>query len=98
MLVGVAGVQILPHISLGSELRVHDLAVVPELRSKGHGSILLKHVEELAASHACSRVLLYSRLTNERAHKFYDQGGYTRYGVEFCKELDTPLLKMKDNP
>lgn len=86
-IVAVAGIQFLPHILRDTELRVHDLATDPNHRSSGFGAYLLAHIEGIAQHVGCSRVLLYSRNTNERAHMFYEREGYLRYGVEFCKEL-----------
>lgn len=85
--VAIAGIQIMPHLLRRRDLRVQDLATIPENRSSGFGAQLLAYIEKVAQMEDCSRVLLYSGIANERGHKFYDRMGYQRYGIEFCKEL-----------
>ena len=84
-IVAFAGIQILPHLSRSQELRVSDFATKGRLRSMGLGAQLMAHIETIARASHCSRILLYSQLSKERAHAFYERQGFVRYGVEFAK-------------
>ena len=89
----MAGIQVLPHILGSKDLRVHDLATHPDERRKGYGEQLMGAIVNLARQLKCSRILLYSRLSNTNAHRFYEKkAGLERYGIEFKMELgETPL-------
>lgn len=86
-LIGIAGIQILPHVLRGQDLRVHDFATHAEHLSRGYGRCLLNHMRTIAKNEGCSRIMLHSRMENTRAHSFYLGQGFDRLGFEFGLEL-----------
>jgi ribosomal protein S18 acetylase RimI-like enzyme len=47
----------------------------------------MSHVYVLAKNENCSRVLLYSRTANVRAHHFYERCGFAKLGFELGYEI-----------
>ncbi|MEX1072309.1 MAG: GNAT family N-acetyltransferase [Chloroflexota bacterium] len=59
-------------------------------RSARIGAQLLAAAEEWARARGCARVLVATRITRERAHRFYAREGYemTKTSYFFAKSLD----------
>jgi len=84
----VASAIIYPHVSHGSDCWIHDLATLPQDRGKGYGKALMQHIEVLASSLGCTRVLVHTRNSRDRAQNFYaNHMGYDRYAAVFQKNL-----------
>ncbi len=56
--------------------QVMGLVVADGLRSAGIGRDLLAALEGWAVGHGCRRMLVGTRVTRERAHRFYEREGY----------------------
>lgn len=84
----VAGIRVSTNLYYGRHVWVDELVTASEARSKGHGSALLAHVEELARSEGCEVVGLSSGLRRVDAHRFYeDRMDYDRAGYVFTKQV-----------
>ena len=59
---------------------LEDLFVMPELRSLGIGSRILRHAERLAAERAFTRIGLAVGIDNPRARMLYERLGYVDAG------------------
>lgn len=57
--------------------QVMGLVVDDAVRSGGIGRDLLRAAEAWAASRGCRRMLEGTRVTRQRAHRFYEREGYT---------------------
>lgn len=89
-IVAVAGYVLQPHIERGSEFWIHDLATLPNCRSRGYGGQLMAFLEIEAAKVGCSRVVLHTRKQREDAQRFYeDKVGLDNYAVVYKKELSS---------
>jgi ribosomal protein S18 acetylase RimI-like enzyme len=65
-------------------VRLGYLAVHPQSRGKGHGTALLKAVEDAAIKANASQVRLDVWTFNERARKFYERAGFQTLSVEMA--------------
>jgi tRNA threonylcarbamoyladenosine biosynthesis protein TsaB len=63
------------------EMHVLVIAVNPNNRRHGLGSIMLQAARQLAVQSALSRILLEVRPSNEKALAFYNRNGFERIGV-----------------
>lgn len=77
--VGVAGYRYLTMLYCGKILSVDDLVVDESMRSVGVGKTLIRWLEDEANRHHCSQIQLISRVTRERAHRFYFR---QKFGIE----------------
>jgi GNAT superfamily N-acetyltransferase len=85
-LLSVAGFVVTPDVVSGAEVWIRDFVTLPEHRSRGLGSLLLKQIEEFASDEHCVRVCVDTRISNEDAQRFYsERGAYEGYGVVFHK-------------
>ena len=71
-------------IRFGPRAWVEELAVDPELRSRGIGSRLLAAAKDWARERGASHLKLDSALARTEAHRFYERGGAER-----------PLLQLR---
>jgi ribosomal protein S18 acetylase RimI-like enzyme len=55
---------------------VNYLAVDPESRGRGHGRLLLRHIEEQLRARGCPKLNLQVRTGNNEAIEFYRRLGY----------------------
>ena len=86
--VALAGIAIRTNFYYGKFLYVYDLITSEKVRSKGHGKLLLDHLEELARSDGCQTIALSSGVQRADAHRFYeDKMGYDRVSYVFKKSL-----------
>jgi GNAT superfamily N-acetyltransferase len=69
--------------------QVMGLVVDEAMRSGGIGRDLLRSAEAWAATRGCRRMLVGTRVTRERAHRFYEREGYAveKTSYFFEKEL-----------
>jgi tRNA threonylcarbamoyladenosine biosynthesis protein TsaB len=63
------------------DIHVLVIAVNPDYRRQGVGSLLLTSVRQLAIQSALNRVLLEVRPSNDKALAFYQRSGFTRMGL-----------------
>lgn len=86
--VALAGIAIRTNFYYGKFLYVYDLITSEKVRSRGHGKLLLDHLEELARTDGCQTIALSSGVQRTDAHRFYeDKMGYDRVSYVFKKEL-----------
>lgn len=86
--VALAGIAIRTNFYYGKFLYVYDLITSESERSKGHGKLLLDHLEELARADGCQTIALSSGVQRTDAHRFYEaRMGYERPSYVFKKEL-----------
>ena len=70
------------HVGLERVLEASDVATIKGLvvdqghRSSGVGAELLAAAEAWARERGCARMTVRSRVTRERAHRFYEREGY----------------------
>lgn len=87
-MVALAGVAIRTNFYYGHFLYVYDLITKATERSKGHGKLLLDHLEALALEDGCQTIALSSGVQRSDAHRFYeDKMGYERVSYVFKKSL-----------
>jgi ribosomal protein S18 acetylase RimI-like enzyme len=67
---------------------LEDLAVTPDLRSRGVGAELESFVRAEAVRRGCSWVFLESGKDNTRAHKFFERAGYHEVSHVFALRLE----------
>lgn len=68
-------------------LFIDDFIVNKNFRSKGIGKLLLKDAIDYAIKKDCETVELTSYITNENAHRFYENNGFVKKHYEFKKYL-----------
>jgi N-acetylglutamate synthase-like GNAT family acetyltransferase len=88
----VAWMQLALRASLVDEpyAEIVGLVVDAAARGAGTGADLVRAAEAWARAHGASRVRVRSRTTRERAHRFYERGGYTvvKTQLVFDKPID----------
>jgi GNAT superfamily N-acetyltransferase len=89
-LLGWIDVSVVSHIQSGPYAEIGGLIVASPERSKGIGSNLLRAAEAWADAKGIRRVIVRSRVTRERAHRFYQREGYAtvKTSMVFEKLLD----------
>lgn len=55
---------------------IENVVVDPEVRSKGVGYQLIKHVEQICIELHCTKIMLLSNSNRVEAHKFFERNGY----------------------
>jgi GNAT superfamily N-acetyltransferase len=86
--VALAGIAIRTNFYYGRFLYVYDLVTSEAERSKGHGKLLLDHLEGLARADGCETIALSSGVQRKDAHRFYEtKMGYDRPSYVFKKAL-----------
>lgn len=87
--VGWIHVVVAPSLTLGTSAEIKGLVVDARVRDRGFGGRLMAAAEEWISNRGCRRVRLRSRITRERAHRFYELRGYSRVKAQhvFEKEL-----------
>jgi GNAT superfamily N-acetyltransferase len=84
------------HVAIERGLEASDVAglrglVVDERhRSGGVGAELLRAAETWAREHHCARLTVRSRVTRERAHRFYEREGFVH--VKTSHVFEKPLV------
>lgn len=85
--VGLAGVSVRPVLHHERHVWLHNLVVDADRRGEGVGGRLLAFVEDWAAGRGCDLVALPSRASRDRAHGFYEERGYERWGHVYERRL-----------
>lgn len=60
------------------------LVVAEGQRSRGIGAALVAAAEKWAAQHGYQMLRVRSRITRDRAHAFYERGGFERIKTQHC--------------
>jgi GNAT superfamily N-acetyltransferase len=74
------------------ELYIRSMAVSPNARGKGVGSILMEHIHEIAISEGSSFITLNTTPFLFQAIKLYERSGFKQQGMGHL--YGTPLIKM----
>jgi GNAT superfamily N-acetyltransferase len=74
---GWVHVELSTSLESGLKANIGGLVVDDEHRSFGLGAELLAAAEAWAREHGARRMVVRSRVTRERAHRFYEREGYT---------------------
>lgn len=86
-LVGVAGVLVTDMLHHVRHAWLYDLVVDKARRAEGHGTALVKFVEEWATEKGCEHVALVSPLAKEGTHQYYEDRDYEKWGYVLEKQL-----------
>lgn len=76
----------LAHMGKPSGL-IEDVVVRTEWQGKGIGKQMMNYAIELCRRNGCYKAALSSNLKREKAHKFYENLGFTKHGYSFLIEL-----------
>ncbi len=66
---------------------IDDLIVKEEYRNKGIGKLLLQNAISYAKQQDCEVIELTSFLSNENAHRFYENNGFKKHSIKFKQYL-----------
>ncbi len=66
---------------------IDDLIVKEEYRNKGIGKLLLQNAINYAKQQDCEVIELTSFLSNENAHRFYENNGFKKHSIKFKQYL-----------
>ncbi|MBQ6456973.1 MAG: ribosomal protein S18-alanine N-acetyltransferase [Mogibacterium sp.] len=66
---------------VAGEAQLYNIAVAPEYRGAGIGSILMKYMAKTAARAGCRTMTLEVRRSNEPAISMYRKGGFRDSGI-----------------
>ena len=86
--VSMAGYRIFSMLYIGKQLYVDDLSTLDTARGKGYGTMLLKHLYNVARAAGCKTIQLDSGPARTVAHKLYFNEGFTISSFHFGKQLD----------
>lgn len=75
----------LGHLGAPSAI-VEDVVVAPAAQGRGIGQAMMEFARQRGMEKRCYKLVLSSNAKRERAHAFYEQLGYERYG--YCFRLD----------
>jgi GNAT superfamily N-acetyltransferase len=75
----------LGHLGAPSAI-VEDVVVAPAAQGRGIGQAMMAFARQKGMEKHCYKLVLSSNAKRERAHEFYEQLGYERYG--YCFRLD----------
>jgi GNAT superfamily N-acetyltransferase len=96
--VAVLGEKIVGSISVipkGDALYVRGMAVLPAARGQRIGELLLRHVEQFAATEDFQRLLLSTTPFLDRAIRLYEHFGFRRTHEGPHQLFGTPLFTME---
>lgn len=85
--VAAAGYRFMSMLYCGKLLYLDDFVTAEHARSSGYGRQLMDWLKTEAREHGCTELQLISRVTRERAHRFYFREGF---GIE-CFHFRTLL-------
>ena len=63
-------------LTVGPRAEVGGIVVDEAWRSRGVGSVLLRHAEQWASARRISRMVIHTNVVRQRAHSFYEKCGY----------------------
>lgn len=81
------------------ELHINNLAVMPDVRREGIGSLLLSHVLREGARIGAVRATLEVRRSNEPARQLYERFGFSIAGVRhgyYSNPIEDALILWRD--
>lgn len=85
--VAAAGFRLLECLATGKTLYVDDLVTREDRRSKGHGEVLMRWLEDRARKAGCQTFSLDSGTQRTGAHRFYFRMGMVIPSFRFTKKL-----------
>jgi GNAT superfamily N-acetyltransferase len=77
----------LGHLGAPSAI-VEDVMVAPAAQGRGIGQAMMEFARRKGMEKRCYKLVLSSNAKRERAHSFYEQLGYERYGHCFRLDLE----------
>ena len=73
-----------PYLESDESAEILGLVVADGQRSQGIGAALVAAAERWAVQHGCQAIRVRSRTTRDRAHAFYERGGFERVKTQHC--------------
>jgi GNAT superfamily N-acetyltransferase len=73
-----------PYLESDDSAEILGLVVADGQRSRGIGAALVSAAETWATEHGCQVLRVRSRITRDRAHAFYERGGFERIKSQHC--------------
>ncbi len=75
---GTALLTLCPDVMYGTQPFgvIENVVVAPAMRGRGLGRSLVLQIEQIAAHHDCSKLMLLSNRTRRDAHVFFQRGGF----------------------
>ncbi len=70
-------VYVCPHLQVDLQAEIGGLIVDESDRSCGIGRRLMQHAQKWAYEQGCRNILVRSNIVREKAHRFYQELGYT---------------------
>lgn len=83
----VAGFRVQEFLYSGRHLYVDDLITAEDARSGGHGTRMIRWLEELARDEGCGQLHLDSGVQRRDAHRFYFREGLGISSFHFAKSI-----------
>jgi ribosomal protein S18 acetylase RimI-like enzyme len=88
LIVGTFTLLVMDNILHGTPSAIVEaVAVDPTYQSQGIGSYMMRWVMTEATKAGCYKLVLSSNAKRNRAHKFYENLGFTRHGYSFYVDL-----------
>lgn len=85
--VSTAGYRVYSMLYCGKILYIDDLSTLESARGKGHATVLLKHLYQVAVKHDCKALHLDSGPIRTVAHKLYFKEDFTISAFHFSKPI-----------
>lgn len=77
-----------PSRRYSTSLRIVNLAIDEDYRSRGHGTAVLERAKELARERGCDHLKVSCEWHNEDARRFYRDAGFQPKQVEYAQSLE----------
>ena len=83
--------------SVAGEAQIYNIAIAPEMRGRGVGEALLRHVISAAEAQGCNVVTLEVKAGNDAAMKLYEKLGFREVGrrPRYYKGVDAVLMDLE---
>ena len=84
---------------IADEAQLYNIAVAPEFRGKGIGSIILRYMAEKAEAMGCTVMLLEVRRSNAPAVSMYRREGFRESGIRkgyYAEDYEDAILMDKE--
>ena len=66
---------------------IEDVAVQSAAQGRGVGTRMMSYAVDFAREQGCSKIVLSSGKTRDRAHEFYEKNGYRQHGMSFYLDV-----------